>query len=216
MKKISLFGAAALCAALMMTGCQSVNNSGVGSMTINPETVGPVTNFRPIYKLMGKEPVTGTAKVHSLFGLFVWSDSGGMADYASTVAEDDSAARSFLSDRVKEQGGFGSDFELFTSTKSEAAKAAFYDACVSNNCDAIVAAKYTIKNTSYVVYDEYEITVTGWPVKLVGVEPVEPVPYYINGRGKLEMLPRFMNMQRVFETTDEAGAKITEPFTVTE
>lgn len=211
MKKISLFGAAALCAALMMTGCQSVNNSGVGRLTINPDTVGPVTNFRPIYELVSKEPVTGTARVHSVCGLFVWSNTSGMADYTASLAEDSSAVRTFLNAQASAYTGAQSN--LFTSAKGQAAKAAFYEACVSNNCDAIVAAKYTIKTTSYVLYDEYEVTVTGWPVKLTGVEPVEPVPYYINGRGKLQVLPRFMNMQKVFEGADEGGSKITEPFT---
>lgn len=182
MKKATMFAAAALCAVVAMTGCQSINTSDSGNMTINPETTEPLTSYRPIYELTNKAPVTGNAKIHCLFGLFVWGGAGS-ADYADMTSQDDS----FFT-------------KLIPNAKAKGAKSAFYDACVANQCDALVASRYTIKTTDYFVYAQYDITVKGYPVKQVGVEAVKPVPYYVDGEGKIVILDKFVKMYNVMPT----------------
>ena len=81
MKKANAFAVAAVAAVVALTGCQSINTSDAGGLTINPKTVCPVDAYRPTYKVDSATPVTGNAKIHSLFGIFTWGGAG-TADYA--------------------------------------------------------------------------------------------------------------------------------------
>lgn len=181
MKKSSLFAVMALGALVAMTGCQSINTSDSGNMTINPATVGPADAYRPLYEVNKTETVTGTATVHSLFGIFTWGGDGA-ADYADMSGQDDS----FFS-------------KILPNIKSSGAKYAFYDACVKNQCDALVASRYVIKATDYFVYATYEITVKGYPAKQVGIETVKTLPYYIDAGGKVVVLKDIVRMHNVME-----------------
>ncbi len=149
-------------------------------MTVNPKTIGPVDSYRPLYQVNEKQTVTGNAKIHCLFGLFVWGGAG-TADYADFTNESDS----FLS-------------KILPNPKATGAKSAFYDACVANKCDSLVASRYTIKTKDYFVYAQYDITVKGYPVKQIGVETIKPVPYYIDfSTGKIVILDKFVDMVNV-------------------
>ena len=177
MKKANAFAVAAVAAVVALTGCQSIHTSDAGGLTINPKTVCPVDAYRPTYKVDSATPVTGNAKIHSLFGIFTWGGAG-TADYA------DFAGDSFLA-------------KIFPSAKAKGAKAAVYNACVANDCDALVASRYTVKATDYIVYAQYDITVEGYPVSQTGIETIKPVPYYIDAGGKVVILDKFVNMVNV-------------------
>lgn len=45
-------------AALLFSGCTSINTSDAGSMNVYPATVGPVDSYRPLYKVNEKERVS--------------------------------------------------------------------------------------------------------------------------------------------------------------
>lgn len=47
MKTSTKLAAAALCALVALTGCQSINTSDAGNMTVNPKTTGPVDSTVP-------------------------------------------------------------------------------------------------------------------------------------------------------------------------
>ncbi len=177
MKKASLLTALAICA-LALTGCISTNTSDAGNLTLNPQTTGPLDQYRPLYKVDEKNTVSGNAKLHWCLG-FTWG-ANGYADYANTVGEDDGFLAKFL-----------------PSTKDKATKAAFYNACEANQCDSVVASRYTIKTKDYFVYANYDVTITGYPATQIGLETVEAVPYYIDPAGKLIILEKFVNMHNV-------------------
>ena len=180
MKKCAALASVALCALVAMTGCQSINTSDAGNMTVNPQTSGPIDRYRPLYKVDEAKTVTGNAKIHCLFGLFVWGGKGS-ADYADFTNQDDS----FLA-------------KLLPNPKATGAKSAFYDACVANKCDSLVASRYTIKTTDYIVYTQYDITVKGYPAVQTGIETIKPVPYYIDfSTGKVVILEKFVDMINV-------------------
>ena len=192
MKKSAALASVALCALVAMTGCQSINTSDAGNMTVNPKTTGPVDSYRPLYQVNEKQTVTGNAKIHCLFGLFTWGGKG-TADYADFFNQDDS----FLA-------------KLFPNPKATGAKSAFYDACVANKCDSLVASRYTIKTTDYIVYAQYDITVKGYPAIQTGIETIKPVPYYIDfSTGKVVILEKFVNMVNV--GYEPSGVKDSSP-----
>ena len=180
MKTSTHLAAVALCVVAALTGCQSINTSDAGNMTVNPKTTGPVDSYRLLYQVNEKQTVSGNAKIHSHFGLFVWGGEG-TADYVDFSNEDDS----FLA-------------KLLPSPKATGAKSAFYDACVANKCDPLVASRYTIKTKDYFVYAQFDITVTGYPAKQIGIETIKPVPYYIDfSTGKVVILDKFVDMVNV-------------------
>lgn len=181
MKKLNAFAVAAVTAVVALTGCQSISTSDAGGLTINPKTVCPVDAYRPTYKVDSAKTVTGNAQIHALFGIFTWGGAG-TADYA------DFAGDSILA-------------KILPSAKAKGAKAAVYDACVANNCDALVASRYTVKAKDYIVYAKYDITVEGYPVTQTGVETIKPVPYYIDAGGKVVILDKFVNMVNVAPAT---------------
>ena len=180
MKKASALAMCALAALLAVTGCKSINTSDAGNMTLNPQVTGPMDTYRPLYQVDEAKTVEGNAKIHSLFGLFVWGGSG-TADFADMTSESEGFLAKWLPD-----------------AKKTGAKSAFYDACVKNNCDSVVASRYTIKTTDYVVYAQYNITIKGYPAKQTGIETIKPVPYYIDfATGKIVVLDKFVNMVNV-------------------
>lgn len=179
MKKIASLAAVVLGALTMMTGCTAVNTSDAGNMTINPATVGPICDYRPVYEIASQERVGGEATVHALFGLFVWGGDG-VADYADMTSEDDGIFAKFL-----------------PNARAKGAKAAFYDACAKNQCDALVSARYVIKETNYIVYARYNISIKGYPVVQKGIEEVRTVPYYIDSKGDIRPLKEFIKFHNV-------------------
>ena len=165
MKKLFAFVVLAAVAAVV-TGCTSVNTSDAGSMNVYPETVGPVDAYRPLYKVDATHRVEGSATLNVLFGLFTWGDTSRFAD--------------------------NSGISLLPSAKNTVSKSAFYNACVNANCDAIVAARYEISTTDYFIFKKMIVKVKGFPATLTGVETVKPMPYYIDGKGQIVVLDKFV------------------------
>ncbi len=184
MKKTTFFTAMALCV-FALTGCITSNTSDAGNMTRNPPLTGPMDEYRPIYKVNETKKISAKANVHWLLG-FTWGTNG-YADYANTVSED---------------AGFFA--KLFPSVREKATKAAFYNACRANKCDAIIAARYLVRTTDFFVYANYDVTITGYPAKQTGIETVKVVPYYIDGNGKVVILDKVVKMHNVMESTQEA------------
>ena len=178
----------ALCAtaALFFAGCTSINTSDAVRMNVYPATVGQVDSYRPLYKVNEKERVSGQAQVNVLFGLFAWGDTSAFADNA-TLAANDSIWSALLA--------------WLPNAKEIAAKAAFYNACKSSKSDAVVAARYEIQTDDYFVFKKMNVKVTGFPATLTGVEIIKPMPFYINGKGEVVVMEKFVVPYKLFDVT---------------
>lgn len=68
----------------------------------------------------------------------------------------------------------------FLGSAAVAKNGAYAKACNENNCDSLVSARYKVKRTNYIVYDQSVAEVTGYPAKLEGIEvlpaPMPPCP----------------------------------------
>lgn len=180
MKKIAMCLVAVAVCGFILTGCKSTNTSDGGSMNIYPQTVGPVDAYRPLYKVNEKQKVDGEAKINVLFGIFTWGDTTNFADNSSL---------------------FGNAWYAAFCSKEMAGKAAFYNACIAANCDAIVAARYVINTTDYFVFKTMKVKVTGFPAVMTGVETVKPMPYYVNGKGEVVVLDKLVTPHLLFDVS---------------
>ena len=190
----AVLGIAALA---VMTGCTSVNTSDAGSMNIYPQVVGPVDAYRPQYKVDEKTKVNGSAKVNVLFGIFAWGDTSTFADNASIFEEN--ALLSFF-------------FFWLPNAQNIAAKSAFYNACKEAKCDAVVASRYEIVTDDYWLFKRFNVKITGFPATLVGVETVKPMPYYIDCKGQVVVLEKFVMPYRLFNAYKPATPEALNAF----
>ena len=193
MKKVILWLSALVCIAAAMA-CTNINSSDAGSLTIYPQTVGPVDNYRPLYTVNTKKRVSGNATTSILFGLFMWSNS----DSAAGIADNADIYGS----------GLGALFSIFPNAKRLAALSAFYDACKKADCDAIIAGRYEVTTKNYLIFKKCKVEITGYPATLSGLETVKPVPYYISDEGKIVFLEKFIKPVRInFDAGPSAGTK---------
>ena len=169
---------------MFFVGCSSINTSDAGSMNVYPATVGPVDSYRPLYQVNEKQRVNGQAKVNVLFGIFAWGDTSAFADNATLFAGDSI---------------FGALFSWLPNAKEIAAKAAFYNACTANKCDAVVAARYEIKTDYYFVFKKMDVKIAGFPATMTGVEVVKPLPFYIDGKGNVVVMDKFVVPHKLFD-----------------
>ena len=174
---------ACLCV-LAASGCVQINSSDSGSMNIAPKTVGPVDNYRPLYKVDESRKVSAESSVNNLFWIFTWGSDNAVADNAVIS----SGAGPFLARLFP-----------FLAAKETAAKAAFYKACQNARCDSIVAARYEITTTDYLVFKKVSVQLSGFPATLTGVEAVKPMPYYIDGSGKIVTLDKVVAPLLLFD-----------------
>lgn len=181
MKKMSLLFAA-FAAVMLMTGCVQINSSDAGSMNIHPSTIGPTDDYRPLYSIDSTKRVSAKSNVQSLFGIFTWGSDNAYADNATTYSNP----------------VLGALFPWLNSRET-AAKAAFYKACKEANCDAIMAARYEVVDENYFIYRKITVEVKGFPATLTGVETVKPMPYYIDGDGKVVVMDKFVKPYRLFD-----------------
>ncbi len=185
MKKILIALFLSIVSIAGITGCSpTINTSHGGTMTFYPE-LGPVDDYRPIYTADENIKVSGNAKFNVLFGIFVWGDGEvGFADNADIFANS-----SFL----------GPLLSWIPNEKNLAAKAAFYDACKSAQCDTIVAARYEVKKTNYIIFSKCEVEVVGFPATLTSLEKIPLYPYYISQEGKTVKLDRLVKPVKVYD-----------------
>ncbi len=142
MKKIILFAAMAV-AAVVMTGCTSVNTSDGASLLPQPKSTHP--GYDALYTLKNTR-VSGEATVHVLFGLFAWG-ADGFADNSDL-----------------------SSFSFLPSASNYAKSAAVYNTCQTQQVDTLVGTRYKVTTTDYFVYKQVKCEVAGFPATMVGAK----------------------------------------------
>ena len=65
----------------------------------------------------------------------------------------------------------------------------------------MVAARYEIQTDDYFVFKKMNVKVTGFPATLTGVEIVKPMPFYINGKGEVVVMEKFVVPYKLFDAT---------------
>ena len=60
--------------------------------------------------------------------------------------------------------------QFFDRKVQDVRNQAYAMACAEAKCDSIVGAQYEVKRDSYVVYEEINVKLKGYPAKLTGVE----------------------------------------------
>lgn len=183
----------AMLAVFVLTGCVQVNSSDAGSMNIHPSTVGPTDDYRPLYKVDSTKKVTAESSVKCLFWIFTWGTDNAFADNLEMSRGGVPLFSAALPIPILAR------LFPFLNAKATAARAAFYKACKQADCDAIVAARYEITFEDLLFFKEMRVTVTGFPAKLVGVETVNPMPYYIDGNGKVVVLDKMVKPVKLFD-----------------
>ena len=48
-----------------------------------------------------------------------------------------------------------------------------------------------------------QVKVSGFPATIMGVETVKPLPYYINGKGEVVVMDKFMIPHRLFDASEK-------------
>lgn len=191
MKKIGILFLMSM-VTLLINGCVEINSSDGGSMNIHPITIGPTDDYRPIYKVDSSRKVTAQSSVKCLLWLFSWGSDNAYADNIDMIRNNQAH---FI--------GYGNPFLVrlfpFLDAKVLAARAAFYKACKENSCDAIMAARYEISFENYFIFKVMRVTVTGFPATLTSVEAVKPMPYYIDGNGKVVVLDKMVKPVKLFD-----------------
>lgn len=139
---------AAALVATAMCGCITVNKNDGGEACLRPPTIKDVVHEK--YSV-GDSPVTATANAMGICGFIIIGDP-----------------------EVTHWADATDDVRLpFKSSAAVAKNGAYSKACEQNGCDALVGTRYTVKKTSYVVFDKAVATVTGYPAKLEGVELIK-------------------------------------------
>lgn len=176
------------CLVMICSGCVQINSSDAGSMNIHPHTVGPTDDYRPLYEV-GKNKVSAQSNVKCLFWIFVWGSDNAYADNAKVTGHP-----------------LGRLFP-FLNAKQTAAQAAFYKACKQANCDAVVAARYEITFEDYFIYKKMNVEVKGFPARLKGVEEIKPMPFYIDGDGKMVVLDKMVKPVLLYNSNQSAKSQ---------
>ena len=142
MKKFIVLAAMAV-AAVVMTGCTSVNTSDGASLI--PQTKSDHPGYEAQYSL---QPVRakGQATIHVLFGLFAWG-ADGFADNSDL-----------------------STFSFLPSANNFAKSAAVYNTCQAQKADTLVGTRYTVTTTDYFVYQQVRCEVAGFPATMTGAK----------------------------------------------
>ena len=140
----------------LVSGCTNIEASKVG----NPVSVHIPVFVKPDIETKN-DVITGSATVHSLFGIFSWGPSCQAVgiDYGTTTAI---------------TGGALGDLLSFTYKSELAARnAAAYEATKSANADIILAPQYVITTKDYLIYKSINCKVKGYPGFIKGVRVVD-------------------------------------------
>ena len=142
MKKILVLAATAV-AAMVMTGCTSVNTSDGASLL--PQVASDHPGYAAQYTLQPAR-TKGQATIHVLFGLFSWG-ADGFADNSNL-----------------------STFSFLPSAGNFAKSAAVYNTCKAAKADTLVGTRYTVTTTDYFVYQQVKCEVAGFPATMTGAK----------------------------------------------
>lgn len=133
--------------AVVGVGCVTVNKNDGGNSSIKPRQVKDVIHLK--YSVE-KQTVSAKDQMHCLFGFIRW---GSTASHAA------------------DQGEAGHSVPVLSKVKN----GAYANACEAANCDQIAAARYKVTTKDYFVYQKIQAEITGYPVKVVDVEPVDVI-----------------------------------------
>ena len=131
--------------ASVAAGCITVNKNDGGNSSITPVQIKDRIHLK--YSVE-RTTVSASDKVHCLFGFICWGSS------ASHIAD----------------CGEGS-----LTVAGKAKDGAYANACDNAGCDHIAGARYKITTKDYYVYKNCKAEVTGYPVRVVDAEVIEPV-----------------------------------------
>ena len=131
--------------ALCATGCISVHKNDGGESNLRPCIIKDKVHEK--YEASDKT-VSATETLQCVLGIISWGRT------ASHIADQ------------AEFSGFG--------PVAAVKNGAYAKACEAAGCDQIAGARYTITKEDYFVYAKYKAVITGYPVKLSGVEIVPP------------------------------------------
>ncbi len=165
MKKSYLMLVVIALTAIFATGCSSMNTSDaakIAAIGTNPVRYDVITSVQ-------NHPVTGEASHSRLFWIFTWGDDD-FADNATFVASKAGAADSPLDTVV---AAYTWPFGLFSGifggdVYDDVKKAASYNACKASKAYSLIAARYEINTSNYLIFRRISCTVTGYPVKILG------------------------------------------------
>ncbi len=131
--------------AMCATGCIAIHKNDGGESNLRPCIVKD--KIHEIYEV-GAQQVSATEQVQCVLNFICW---GATATHIADQAE---------------FSGFGA--------VARAKNGAYAKACEAASCDHLVGTHYTITKEDYFVYAKYKVEVTGYPVKLKGVETIPP------------------------------------------
>ncbi len=133
--------------ALCATGCISVHKNDGGESNLRPCIVKDRVHEK--FEVSDKT-VSASENLHCVLGIIKWGKT------ASHIADQ------------AEFSGFG--------PVAAVKNGAYAKACEAAGCDQIAGARYTITKEDYFVYAKYKAEITGYPVKLAGVDILPPCP----------------------------------------
>ena len=149
MKKLMLVAIAAA-----LAGCVSVNKNDGGNEIVQPEIFSKDA-VQLSYEL-NQTPVTATENIKWINLGFISFSWGGTADHWSDFAPS------------------GVKLPFFGPSLVDVAKnGAYAKACAAAGTDSVVATRYSIESTSYVVYGTVKADIKGLPAKVTKVELVD-------------------------------------------
>ena len=155
-KSLFLSTIAAGMLALIGTGCSTIEASKVGDQVSvhMPVFVKPTVETR-------NTAISGSATVHSLFGIFTWGPSVQAVgiNYGTTANSTGGALGELLS--------------FASKSEAVARNAAAYKATTSVNADIILAPQYVVTTKDYFVYKSINCKVKGYPGFIKGVQVVD-------------------------------------------
>ncbi len=131
--------------AMCATGCIFVHKNDGGESDLRPNIIKDKVHEK--YEV-GDKTVSATETLQCVLGFITWGRT------ASHIADQ------------AEFSGFG--------PTAAVKNGAYANACEAAGCDQIAAARYTITVEDYFVYAKYKAEITGYPVKVSGVEIVPP------------------------------------------
>ena len=131
--------------AAVACGCISVQKNDGGNSDLRPELVKDKVHEKLV---ASDQTVSAENEVQCLFGFICWGST------ATHVADQ------------SEFSGFG--------MVAKAKNGAYANACDAAGCDQLFGTRYKITKEDYFVYAKCKAEVTGYPVKLAGIEIVPP------------------------------------------
>ena len=149
MKKLTFVAVAAA-----LAGCVSVNKNDGGNEIVQPDIF--TRDAVQVSYNLNQTPVSATEKLQWINLGFIAFSWGGTADHWADFAP------------------VGLKLPFFGPSLTDVAKnGAYAKACTASGSDSVVATRYRVEKTSYVVYGTIQADIKGLPAKVSKVELVD-------------------------------------------